>query len=310
MQVYMLLLLGLVLLVYGGNMLVDGSVAVAKRLGVSSLLIGLVLVGFGTSTPELMASLIAMYKNAEGIAVGNVVGSNIANILLVLGCAALVFPVDVDLKAFKRDGLVLFISAVLLGFCIYIGGISRVYGLVFTVMMLGYVVYSYYSDKKMMKKEKPLTKHEIEKLPPIYKSLFLTFTGILITMLGAKFLVDNAILLARHWKISESVIGLTVVAVGTSLPELTASIIAALKKENGVAFGNVVGSNIYNTLFILGTVALFMPISAEKGMLLNVIVMLIATLILCLIALMYKRFTRPIGVLFLLLYGMYMVYLF
>ncbi len=305
-MVYFLLALGLFLLVYGGNMLVDGSVHVAKKMGLSSLVIGLVLVGFGTSTPELLASLISVIKGSNGIAVGNVIGSNIANILLVLGAAALVHPVKVDIKDFKRDGSVLMLASFFVVGAVYLGVVSRVMGLIFVLTLMSYVYYCYKTDKQNHQ-EYALLDEKVLSLP---KSLFKTGLGIALTMLGAKFLIDNAIELARLWGVSEAVIGLTIVAVGTSLPELTASVIASIKKENGVAFGNVVGSNIYNALFILGVVALVVPIKVESGMQIDSLIMLLVAGALTGIAFYKKEFSRTIGALFLCAYAGYIWYLF
>lgn len=301
---YFLLCVGLALLVYGGNLLVDGAVELAKRLGLSSLIIGLVLVGFGTSVPELIASLISAIRGAEGIAVGNVVGSNIANILLVLGTAALLHPVSIDINAFKRDGIMLIIAT---GF-LFTGGlwgvIDHLTGALFVASLIGYIIYSYHTDKKTHPEPIEENASSVKAVNGFW-AFGKTVIGIGLTVGGAKLLVDNAIILARNWGVSESVIGLTVVAVGTSLPELTASVVASLKKENGVAFGNVVGSNIYNALFILGAVALIVPIRIPEGMMPDMIAMAAATLALCLIAVWQKRFSRPIGALFLIAYGVY-----
>ena len=268
-MVYLMLIIGLSLLVWGGNLLVDGSVGVAKKMGLSSLVIGLVLVGFGTSTPELLASLLSVLKGSNGIALGNVVGSNIANILLVLGAAAVIHPVKIDIKDFKRDGFFLMLASIMVVASVYFGIINRVIGFILVSTLIGYVFYCYKTDKKNHQdEEKEPTKMSLT------KALILSFVGIGLTMLGAKFLVDNAILLARMWGVSEAVIGLTIVAVGTSLPELAASMTASFKKENGVAFGNVVGSNIYNALFILGAVALILPIKIEESMRIDSLIML------------------------------------
>lgn len=305
-MVYLMLILGLFLLVYGGNMLVDGAVHVAKRIGLSSLVIGLVLVGFGTSTPELLASLISVFKGSNGIAVGNVVGSNIANILLVLGLAALVHPIKIDIRDFKRDGIFLMLASVLVLGAIYLGMINRIMGLVFVLLLCGYIYYCYKTDKKNHQQEEEPN----EKILSLPKALLKSVVGIALTMLGAKFLVDNAIVLARLWGVSEAVIGLTIVAVGTSLPELTASVIASIKKENGVAFGNVVGSNIYNALFILGMVALLLPFQIDKGMRFDSWVMLLVAAWLTIIAFWKKEFSRFVGFLFLCAYVGYVWYLF
>ena len=304
-MVYLMLIIGLSLLVWGGNLLVDGSVGVAKKMGLSSLVIGLVLVGFGTSTPELLASLLSVLKGSNGIALGNVVGSNIANILLVLGAAAVIHPVKIDIKDFKRDGFFLMLASIMVVASVYFGIINRVIGFILVSTLIGYIFYCYKTDKKNHQdEEKEPTKMSLT------KALILSFVGIGLTMLGAKFLVDNAILLARMWGVSEAVIGLTIVAVGTSLPELAASMTASFKKENGVAFGNVVGSNIYNALFILGAVALILPIKIEENMRIDSLIMLLVAFVLTGVAFWKKCFSRTIGFLFLCSYAAYIWYLF
>lgn len=310
-MIYMWLLLGLFLLAWGGDVMVNGSVALAKRLGVSSLLIGLTLVGFGTSTPELLTSLIAVYKGSEGIAVGNVVGSNIANILLVLGMAAFVVPVKIDVKAFKRDGAFLAVATLGLIVALIVGKINFAMGAVLVSLLVLYVAYSYYSDKKEQKclnAKEDVSTQEIK--TPLFLSLVKAVGGIVLTILGAKLLVDNAIVLAREWDVSEAVIGLTIVAVGTSLPELATSVAASFKGQSAVAFGNVVGSNIYNALFILGLTALFMPVTVPESMGPDVILMTLVTAVLIGIAFWKKQFSRSIGFAFLCAYAGYTYYLY
>lgn len=307
-MVYFLLLLGFGLLIYGGDTLVSGSVKVARRMGVSPLLIGLTLVGFGTSTPELVTSLLAAFNESAGIAVGNVVGSNTANILLVLGAAAVISPVKVDVPSFKRDGAFLFLSTLALIAALFVGRINFGMGLVLTLALIGYIIYSYISDRKNQKaikeKEQEL-KEESKGSDNIWLSLGQTVSGIVLTILGARFLVNSAIELAQTWGISQAVIGLTIVAIGTSLPELITSVMSSIKGHNDVAFGNVVGSNIYNALFILGVTALFIPIDIPTGMDKDIWIMTAVTLTLIGIALLFKRFSRLVGLLFLLAYAVY-----
>ena len=304
-MIYVWLVLGFACLIYGGNWLVDGSVKLAKRLGVSPLLIGLTLVGFGTSTPELVTSLLAVFDKSEGIAVGNVVGSNIANILLVLGVAAVISPVKVDIKSFRRDGLFLTLATLALVVAVLLGRIGFLMGCVLVGMLTFYVVYSYVSDKK----QQQLSDNTPVAGNPIW-ALGQAVIGIALTVWGAKLLVENASLLAREWNISERVIGLTIVAVGTSLPELITSIMSAIHKHNDVAFGNVVGSNIYNALFILGLTAVFMPIVIRESMGFDLWTMVGATAALIGVAFWKKEFSRTIGVLFLLAYAGYVWRLF
>lgn len=308
---YIFLLLGLIGLIIGGDMLVNGAVRLARGMGVSTLLIGLTLVGFGTSTPELVTSLIAALNHSEGIAVGNVVGSNIANILLVLGAAAVISPVRVDIKSFRRDSGFLILSTLGLFAAAALGRINFAMGLLLTAGLIAYVVYSYISDKKQQKKKKQQTS-ETTPAPTgnPWLALVKALAGIALTILGAKLLVDNAIILARNWGISEAVIGLTLVAVGTSLPELATSVMSAIRKENDVAFGNVVGSNIYNALFILGITALFIPVTVPATMTRDIIMMGVTTAVLIGIAFWQKKFSRLVGALFLLAYAGYTFTLF
>ncbi|MBQ9738945.1 MAG: calcium/sodium antiporter, partial [Alphaproteobacteria bacterium] len=222
-MIYVLLILGLCLLAYGGDTMVSGAVALAKKMGISTLLIGLTLVGFGTSTPELLTSLLAAIKGSNDIALGNVIGSNIANILLVLGMAAVIAPVNVDIKAFKRDGGFLALSCIMLIVALFLGQIGRIMGAVLVVLLIGYIVYSYITDKKQQS-AKQNTESGTESAMPIWLALIKTVGGIALMMLGAKLLVDNSIILARSWGVSEAVIGLTLVAGGTSLPDLATSV--------------------------------------------------------------------------------------
>ncbi len=298
---YLLLVLGLFLLFIGGDWLVAGSVAVARRLKVSPLLIGLTLVGFGTSTPELAASLIAIREGVDGIAVGNVVGSNIANILLVLGVAALLNPVHVKGKSFRRDAAFLVFSTLVLVGAASFGTIGHLLGAVMVGALIFYVIYSYKTEKEISE--------EKEKTVPLINSLCRTIAGIFLTLFGAKLLVDNSVALAHTWGISEAVIGLTIVAVGTSLPELATSIMSALKKHNDVAFGNVIGSNIYNSLFILGATALFMPVQIPEGIWIDMLIMIFVTALMIVIAFAFKKYTRWMGALFLILYALHIAYL-
>lgn len=309
---YFYLIIGLFLLAYGGNMLVNGAVILAQKLGVSALLIGLTLVGFGTSTPELVTSLLAVAKGSEGIAVGNVVGSNIANILLVLGVAAVILPVKVDVKAFRRDGLFLAMSTIALIIAICIGHIHFMMGAILVGVLFLYVAYSYLSDKKQRAIQKEMEKEVAEVVGKTNTPLAVikAVGGIVLTLLGAKLLVDNSILLARDWGVSEAVIGLTIVAVGTSLPELATSVAASFKGQSDVAFGNVVGSNIYNALFILGITALFMPVTIPAAMTTDVILMTLVTAMLIGIAFWQKRFSRAVGFSFLCAYAGYTYYLY
>ncbi|MFW5680718.1 MAG: calcium/sodium antiporter [Pseudomonadota bacterium] len=259
-----LLLSGLGLLLLGGELLVRGAVAVATRLGVSRLLAGLVIVGFGTSTPELMASLDAALSGAPGIAVGNVVGSNIANLLLILGIAALLFPVAVDAKAFHRDGIVLALTTVIGVGVLMIGQLERPIGALLIACIIAYVTVTYMLEKRRHTAAEKvyLEEAELKETPGLGlgPGLGLTVLGLGGVVVGADWLVRGAVEVATTFGVSDAVIGLTLVAVGTSLPELATVVVAGLRKQSEIAIGNVIGSNIFNILFILGATALVHPI--------------------------------------------------
>lgn len=266
----LLILGGLALLIAGGDLLVRGAVRLATRLGISPLLIGLTLVGFGTSTPELVTSVQASLAGSPGIAIGNIVGSNIANILLILGISALMAPIAVTSSALKRDGATMVGVAILFSLVAATTVLSRPVGAVFILLLIMYLAYSVALERKATSDhgaafDKSEAAFGVDGgLRPDANaswapSLLLALAGLGLVILGGKFLVDGAVTLARVYGISESVIGLTIVAVGTSMPELVTSVVAAIRKQSEVAFGNVVGSNIYNILGIGGATALIAP---------------------------------------------------
>ncbi len=309
------LILGFVLLVVGGEGLVRGAVATATRLGVSPLFTGIVLVGFGTSTPELVTSVQAALAGSPGIAVGNIVGSNIANILLILGLGALLLPMACRPEAFYRDGTVLVLSSVALGAVVLTGALDRWTGLVFIAALLAYLVFTYVKESDSP--GEAARRHEAgaalqlpEQPMPLWLALIVALVGIALTVVGARLLVAGAIELATQLGVSQTIIGLTVVAVGTSLPELVTAVIAALKKQADVAFGNIVGSNIYNILGILGITAVVQPLDVPREIAdFDIWVMLAATVLLLFFAISGWRVSRREGGVLLALYVAYVGYL-
>jgi cation:H+ antiporter len=305
---YFLILIGFVGLVAGGELLVRGAVTIARRLGVSPLMIGLTLVGFGTSMPELVTSVQAAMVGAPGIAVGNVVGSNICNVLLILGLAALLRPVTAAAGAFRRDGAVLVVASALCLWAILSGDLGRLVGAVFVLLLIGFVVLTYYAERGATSGPHSAEADAtvpVRAGPAVAIPMFLG--GIGLTVLGARFLVQGAVDLAQALGVSDAVIGLTVVAIGTSLPELVTSIVAAIRRQSDVAFGNVIGSNIFNILGILGITALVQPIEVPPEIArLDVWVMLAATAALVVVTVTEWRITRREGGLML---GGYAAYL-
>ena len=260
----LILLVGLVLLYFGAEGLIRGSSSLALRLGLSPLVVGLTVVAFGTSTPELVVSLKAAYLGQGDISVGNVVGSNICNIGLILGLSALIIPIKVASQIVRIDTPIMIgvtgLALLLLGN----GSVSRVEGIALFVLLVAYLVFSVILAKKDA--ADPLAAEFGEEIKiskrGVAVDLFMVVGGLVLLVLGARFLVDAAIDIAKAAGLSEAVIGLTIVAIGTSLPELATSLVAALKKEADIAVGNVVGSNIFNILGILGISAGVTPLTS------------------------------------------------
>jgi cation:H+ antiporter len=310
----LVLLLGLVLLVAGGELLVRGAVQIAQKFRISPLLIGLTLVGFGTSTPELVTSLQAAFAGSPGIAVGNVVGSNIANILLILGAAALIFPIAIARHTFRRDGVALAIATAMCLGAVLIGQLSVWLGAVFVLSLAGYLVYAFQSERRATAAADAAagTVADAPKATAggIALDLVLVIGGLALTILGAKLLVSSAIDIARMFHVSETIIGLTIVAIGTSLPELVTSVMAALRKHGDIAFGNIVGSNIYNIFGILGVTAMVKPIAVPAEIAgFDIWVMIAATAVLVLAAMSRWKISRLEGGVMLAAYIAYCVWL-
>lgn len=275
----MMLLFGLLLLAAGGELLVRGAVAIAERMGMSPLLIGLTLVGFGTSTPELVTSVQAAIAGSPGIAVGNIVGSNISNTLLILGLSALITPIAVSSKALKRDGALVLATALMLVAVGYLGTLDQIVGATFIAMLAAYIIFAYRQERvgapggHSAAYEKAEAYDELHDGPirhqgaaktwaerlGAFMPLLMALAGLGIVVAGGKILVDAAVSIAKGAGISETVIGLTIVAVGTSMPEFITSMVAALRKHADVALGNIMGSNIYNILGIGGVTGIISP---------------------------------------------------
>ena len=307
---YLAAVAGFVLLFGGGELLVRGAVAVARRFGLSSLLIGLTVVAAATSAPELVVSVNAALKGSSAIALGNVVGSNIVNVLGVLGVSALIAPIVVKPAEIRRDTWFMVGSLVALAAAALLGVIGRPVGAALLLALVGYVVYSYKTE--LAEEPAPsaeLHEHEAEEVGAPDR-LWLGFAylaaGLAALVIGSRLLVDGATGIARAFGVPEAVIGLTLVAVGTSLPELATSIMAAFRGHSDVAVGNVVGSNLFNALGIIGATALVKPIEVAARMAhVDVWVMLAASLAAVPLLLGRGRIGRLAGALFV---GGYVVY--
>ncbi|MGR3780773.1 MAG: calcium/sodium antiporter [Albimonas sp.] len=312
------LLGGLVLLMAGGELLVRGAVQAAERIGISPLVIGLTLVGFGTSMPELVTSVKAGLAGSPGIAYGNVVGSNIANILLIAGVSALICPVIVARSALRRDAVAML--AVAAGFAALAAllPMGRVVGAGLVALLVGYIWFVIRQERAaadggaIHDKGAALAAADPGLAPDrpsarLVLPLVIALAGLALVVAGGSLLVGGAVALARGFGVSETMIGLTIVAVGTSAPELVTSVIAALKRQGDVAFGNVVGSNIYNILGIGGTTALIAPSSVPSEIVgFDAPVMVAVSLVLVVFAATGLRIGRREGAALVAGYGAYL----
>ncbi len=311
-----LLILGFAMLVFGANWLVDGASGIASRAGISKLVIGLTIVAMGTSAPEAAISISAAVKGTSAIAVGNVLGSNILNSLLILGLASVIMPLKVHESTVKYEIPFVFFATILF---VILGlsdnEIGRGDGLVLWVLFIAYLCYLFYMSKyskdSHKKKEKEKEKEEPKPEKPVWKLILLFVVGVALVVLGSNFTVDAATNIARIIGISERVIGLTIVALGTSLPELVTSVMAATKHEADIAVGNIVGSNIFNLLFVIGTAALITPVAYEQKFLFDSIVAILSVALLWFCVVFYKKRTlqRWEGIVMLMAYALYFGFL-
>lgn len=307
----LLLILGFALLIKGGEWLVDGAAAIARRTGVSDLAIGLTVVSFGTSAPELVVSLLASVQGSPAITIGNVVGSNIANVFLILGAAALIHPMTAGRGTVWKEIPFTLLASVVFAIQVndyLLGGradsiLSRGDGL---VLLAFFVIFLYYVSQIMTEDSATLPEAPRDATPG--KALLKAAAGLAALAAGGHFVVSSASAMALAWGVSEAMIGLTIVALGTSLPELAASTVAAFKRNADIAVGNVIGSNIFNILLVLGLSSAIFPIPFDISANIDVAVMLAATVMLFLVMFIGKprrQIGRGEGAFFLLCYALY-----
>ena len=306
---YLYFVSGLILLFVGGESLVSGAVRFARVLGLSPLVIGLTLVAFGTSVPELVASLEAALRGSPGIAVGNVVGSNITNILLIIGLVAAISPVACVPGLMRRDGVIMVVTAFVCLAALIADALTVWTGALFVAGLVAYVLHAFRAGAHA---GAGLT-DDVLSLPGgigATKPLLLAITGLVLVLAGASLLVEGAIEIATELGIRESTIGLTIVALGTSLPELVTSMIAAFKRQAEIAVGNIIGSNIFNVLGILGITSLVSPLPvADEIRAFDGYVMCAVTLLFMAASISGRRISRGEGALFLGLYAAYIAFL-
>lgn len=306
-----LLISGTVLLYFGAELLVKGSSNLAMRCGVSALVAGLTIVAFGTSAPELVVSIKAALDGLGDIAVGNVIGSNIFNIAIILGLSALIRPMKVHLNVLKVDTPVMLASSVLLMAVLHDLYVSRVEGIFLFAGIIAYMTFTIITARRTGETKVDFPLEQLtpkKKVTPVLDIIFV-IGGLCLLALGSRFFVNGAVSLARAIGVSEAVIGLTIVAVGTSLPELATSIIASIKKEEDIAIGNIIGSNIFNILAILGTSSTITPLNASGVGQISLYFMLGTTVLLMPFMRTGFVLNRIEGLMLLIVYGGYMYYL-
>ncbi len=314
-----LLVTGFVCLVKGADIFVSGSSALAKRFHVPGLIIGLTIVALGTSAPEMAVSIVAALQGSNEIALSNVVGSNIFNLLVVLGVCAVIFPLPVDEIVLRRDLPFSIITTILLLLItcgsVLFGGhffeysaerevavVARPVGFLLVALFIGYIVFL------ILKARKNPSEEESTSNEPMWKCILLIIVGLALIIAGGQVVVYSAKEIARAAGMTETLIGLTIVAIGTSLPELVTSAVAARKGETGMATGNVIGSNIFNLLFILGISSLIHPVAINMASVYDLIILVIVNGIACFFAFTLRRIARVEGALMLMLYAADVVY--
>lgn len=314
-MVYVLLVLGFALLIKGADFFVDGASNIARLLRVSPMLIGLTIVAFGTSAPEAMVSIIAALDGRGDVALGNVVGSNIFNITLVVGIAAFLYPLKVQTETIKKEIPFTLISSIVLLVLmsdvalqgLAANSITRSDGLIF---LLFFSIFMYYVIEIALKNRKQEAE-DVETPENLKwgKNIAFSVLGLIAIILGGQLVVENATEIAFTLGMSETLVGLTIVAIGTSLPELATSITAALKKESEIALGNIVGSNIFNILFVLGASSVITPLSFDGKVFIDIYILIVLTVVLLLFSRTGFRIGKREGILLVLFYVAYLTYI-
>ena len=300
---YVVLIAGMLLLVKGADYFVDGSASVAKILKVPSLIIGLTIVALGTSLPEASVSITASIAGNNELALSNIIGSNIFNTLVVVGCSAMIAPFIMDRDIIKRDLIINLIVSVSLCLFIFDGILGRMDGI---LLLIGLVTLMMVLIRSVMRYD---VEEEIGESFSISKSIILIVIGVVAIILGGNFVVNGASDIARQWGMSETLIGLTIVSIGTSLPELVTSVVAARKGESSLSLGNAIGSNILNVLFILGISGTLTPIAAVSENIIDVAVLIGIAVFILILSRFNDKMTRTKAAIFIGLYAIYMIYI-
>ena len=309
----LLILVGFALLIKGADILVDGSSAIAKKLRISEIVIGLTIVSIGTSMPELFVSTTSAIQGSSDISIGNVIGSNICNLLLILGLSCIIHPVKFQKQTkLIENPMSIILSIIFLIMCNINQDVSRIEGVMLLVLFVAFLIYTIIMGKKSQDKEILEISLEDAKKISVVKNVALIILGIVGLKIGGDLVVQNAKIIAIALNISEKIIGLTIVAIGTSLPELVTSATAAIKGDSDIAIGNIIGSNIFNFLFIIGVSAVITPITYNISYNFDIIILFIAMILMCIFPFIKPKdiMSRENGAIFTLLYVAYMLILF
>jgi cation:H+ antiporter len=303
-------IIGLIILYLGGEGLVKGSSRLARAMGINPVLIGLTIVAFGTSAPELVVSIIAAFKGSNDLIMGNILGSNIANIGLILGISALIYPISIKLTLVKVELPFMISISILLLLLSQNLIIEHFEGAILFILLISMIIYSCYDAFKEPKEIEKEFSELVQVDRSYYKNILYIVFGVIGLSIGAKLLVDSAISIAQSLGVSQALIGITAVAIGTSLPELTTSVIAALKRESGIIIGNIIGSNIFN-IGILGIISVLKPIEMNQHLLqFEFFIMILFSIILLPIMKTGFKITKTEGLLLLLFYLMFLRFIF
>lgn len=309
----LLILIGFILLIKGADLLVEGASGIAKKFHIPEIIIGLTIVSIGTSMPELFVSITSAIDGLEDISLGNVIGSNICNLLLILGLSATINPIIFQ----KQTRLIeipmnLGITILFLILCNIGNEVSRIDSVILITLFIAFIIYTIIMAKKSANSNEATPEESNKKTRKTIINILFIIIGIIGLKFGGDFVVENAEIIAKHFNISEKIIGLTIVAIGTSLPELVTSVTAAIKKDSDIAIGNIIGSNIFNMLLIIGAASAINPISYNTSYNLQMGILIVGTFVLGLFPYTDKKdeMTQSNGITYLMLYALYMVVLF
>ncbi len=301
-----ILIIGITLLIKGADFFIKGASALAKKFKIPEIVIGLTIVAMGTSAPEASVSINSALKGITGVAIGNVLGSNIVNVLLILGLTSAMCALKLQKNSVKYEmPFVFLITALLCGVGYYLHTLNRIFGVILLLLFCIFLAYLF----KMAKESKSESLEDNQKPMNSWLTLFSIIGGLVALVYGSDLTVNSAIEIAQMLKVSDRIIGLTIVAIGTSLPELVTCVIAALKKQPDLAVGNIIGSNIFNILFVLGLTCTIQPIVFDSAFVLDGIVAIVSTILLYVFTVGDRKLTRWEGCSFLIIYLIYLWYL-